>query len=140
MAACKFSGLRSISHRIFIIGLPVLLLVQLLVSLTVPRASSDASGDAPAFLVISIEKSGGSASWVRKNERNLESGVLGLWTDEGDSELTGYQDENELEGPQVISYSLVMQVSICLSVLAEGPSGCAAQETINCPSKLIEFK
>ncbi|XP_059412255.1 probable methyltransferase-like protein 24 isoform X1 [Carassius carassius] len=110
MAACNFSGLRSISHRIFIIGLSVLLLVQLLVSLTVPRATSDASGDEPAFLVISIEKRGGSASSeVRKNERDLESSVFGLWTDEGDSRLTGYHDENELEGLQVNSYSLVMQ-------------------------------
>ncbi len=138
MAACNFSGMRSISHRIFIIGLPVLLLVQLLVSLTVPRASSDASGDAPAFLVISIEKSGGSASSeVRKNERDLESALLGLWTDEEDSRLTGYQDENELELRQVISYSLVMQVTICLSVLGGGSSECAAQKKINCPSKLI---
>ncbi len=38
-----------------------------------------------------------------ENERDLESGVLGLWTNEEDSGLTGYQDENELEGPQVIS-------------------------------------
>ncbi|KAF4100455.1 probable methyltransferase-like protein 24 [Onychostoma macrolepis] len=110
MAACNYSGLRSVSHRIFIIGLPVLLLVQLLVSLTVPRASSDASGDAPAFLVISIEKSGGSASSeVRKNERDLESGVLGLWTDEKDSRLKGYQDENELEGRQAAARELIWQ-------------------------------
>ncbi|XP_016353160.1 methyltransferase-like protein 24 [Sinocyclocheilus anshuiensis] len=110
MAACNFSGLRSISHCIFIIGLPVLLLVQLLVNLTVPRASSDASGDEPAFLVISIEKSGGSASSeVRKNERDLESGVLGLWTDEEDSRLTGYQDENELEGRQATARELILQ-------------------------------
>uniref|UniRef100_A0A8C1EMG9 Methyltransferase domain-containing protein n=1 Tax=Cyprinus carpio carpio TaxID=630221 RepID=A0A8C1EMG9_CYPCA len=110
MAACNFSGLRSISHRIFIIGLPVLLLVQLLVSLTVPRASSDASGDEPAFLVISIEKSVSSASSeVRKHERDLETGVLGLWTDEEDSRLTGYQDENELEGRQAAARELILQ-------------------------------
>lgn len=106
MAVCNFSGLRGISHRMFIIGLSVLLLVQLLVSLTVSRAFSSTSGDEPAFLVISIENSEGSlSSEFRKNDRDLESGVLGLWTDE-DSGLTGYEDENELEKPQVISYSL----------------------------------
>lgn len=90
----------------FIIGLSVLLLVQLLVSLTAPRAFSSTSGDEPAFLVISIENSDGSlSSEVRKNDRDLESGVLGLWTDE-DSGLTGYEDENELEKPQVIIYLL----------------------------------
>lgn len=102
MAACNFSGLRGISHRVFIIGLSVLVLVQLLVSLTVPRAFSSTSDDQPAFLVISIEKNDGGSltSEVRKNERDLESG---LWTDE-DSRLTGYEDENELEGPQVICF------------------------------------
>ncbi|KAK7125138.1 hypothetical protein R3I94_019239 [Phoxinus phoxinus] len=101
MAVCNFSGLRGISHRMFIIiGLSALLLVQLLVSLTVPRAFSSTSGDEPAFLVISIEKSDGSlSSEVRKNDRDLESGVLGLWTDE-ESGLTGYEDENEIEKPQ----------------------------------------
>ncbi|XP_050992214.1 probable methyltransferase-like protein 24 isoform X2 [Labeo rohita] len=109
MAACNFSRLRSVSHRILIMGLPVLLLVQLLVSLTVPRAYSSKSGDEPAFLVISIKKSDGSASsGVRKNERDLESGVLGLWTDE-DSRLTGYQDENELEGRQAAGRELILQ-------------------------------
>lgn len=115
MAACNFSGLRGISHRVCIIGLSVLLLVQLLVSLTVPRAYSSASDDEPAFLVISIEKNDGGSltSEDRKNERDLESGVLGLWTDE-DSSLTGYEDENELEGPQVISYSQVQLLSSSL--------------------------
>lgn len=101
MAACNFSGLRGISHRAFIIGLSVLVLVQLLVSLTVPRAySSTSDDDDPAFLVISIEKNDGRSltSEVRKND--LESS---LWTDE-DSRLTGYEDENELEGPQVICF------------------------------------
>lgn len=100
MAASNFSGLRGISHRVFIIGLSVLVLVQLLVSLTVPRAYSSTSDDDPAFLVISIEKNDGKllTSEVRKND--LESS---LWTDE-DSRLTGYEDENELEGPQVICF------------------------------------
>ncbi|XP_073677546.1 uncharacterized protein [Garra rufa] len=109
MAACNFSGLRSVPHRIFIIGLPVVLLLQLLVSLTVPRAYSRKSGDEPAFLVISIKKSDGStSSGVRKGERDLETGVMGIWTDE-DSRLTGYQDENELEGPQAARRELILQ-------------------------------
>lgn len=140
MAACNFSRLRSVSHRILIMGLPVLLLVQLLVSLTVPRAYSSKSGDEPAFLVISIKKSDGSASsGVRKNERDLESGVLGLWTDE-DSRLTGYQDENELEGRQVIAHSLEIQVTYYLADLGGGSSRHATQKKINCCSKLIEFQ
>jgi len=106
MAVCNFSGLRGISHRVFIMGLSVLLLVQLLVNLKVSRAFSSTSGDEPAFLVISIAKSDGSlSSEVRKNDRDLESGVLGLWTDEDLGLTAAYEDENELEKPQVISYS-----------------------------------
>ncbi|XP_067281712.1 probable methyltransferase-like protein 24 isoform X2 [Pseudorasbora parva] len=101
MAACNLSRLRSISHRMFIIGLSALLLVQLLVSLTVPY--SRRSGDEPAFLVISIEKNDLLESKVRKNERDL-----GLWTDE-DSKLIGYEDENELEGPQASARELILQ-------------------------------
>lgn len=100
MAACNFNKLKGISHRVLIIGLPVLLLVQLLVSLTVTRSST--SGDEPAFLVISIEKKNdGSLSDLRKHKRGLDSGVLAFWTVD-DSRPTGYEDENELEGLQVI--------------------------------------
>ncbi|XP_005159833.1 probable methyltransferase-like protein 24 [Danio rerio] len=106
MAACNFNKLKGICQRIFIIGLPVLLLVQLLVSLTVTRSST--SGDEPAFLVISIEKKNeGSLSDLRKQKRGLDSGVLGLWTAE-DSRLTGYEDENELEG-QATARELILQ-------------------------------
>ncbi|KTG39821.1 hypothetical protein cypCar_00005823, partial [Cyprinus carpio] len=65
------------------------------------RAYNNTSGDEPAFLVLSIEKSDGSASSeVRKNEGDLEISVLGLWTDE-DSRLTGYRDKKEPEERQV---------------------------------------
>lgn len=103
MAACNLSGLRGISQRIFIIVLPCLLLVQLLVSLTVPHANSSKSDDEPAFLVISIEKSGGplsSEDGVGKSERDFERRRLGRSPDE-DSRLAGYDDENEFDGRQV---------------------------------------
>lgn len=122
----------------FIIGLSVLLLVQLLVSLTVPRAFSSTSSDEPAFLVISIEKSDGSlSSEDRKNDRDLESGVLGLWTDE-DSGLTGYEDENELEKPQVISYSLCS--TYFLPVLGGWYSSFATQKKKNTLVNGLNFK
>lgn len=103
MAACNFSGLRGIFQRIFIIVLPFLLLVQLLVNLTVPRAFHSKTGDEPSFLVINIEKSGGSLSSddsVGKNEKDLGRRRLGRSPAE-DSRLAGYDDENQFDRPQV---------------------------------------
>ncbi|KAI7798807.1 putative methyltransferase-like protein 24, partial [Triplophysa rosa] len=110
-AASNFSGLRGIFQHIFIIVLPFLLLVQFLVSLTVPRAYNSKTGDEPAFLVINIEKSGGSLSSedsVGKNERDFESRRLGR-TPEEDSRLAGYDDDNEFDGPQAVFGGLTLQ-------------------------------
>nr|XP_055075563.1 probable methyltransferase-like protein 24 [Misgurnus anguillicaudatus] len=106
MAACNFNRLGGISHRIYIIVLSVLLLVQLLVSLTVMRAYiRNNTGDEPAFLIISIEKRAEES--VNKNVV-AQSGGLGRWTD-AESRMTGYDDENNFDGHQAMSRKLILQ-------------------------------
>ncbi|TRZ01126.1 hypothetical protein DNTS_007851 [Danionella cerebrum] len=107
MAVCKVIVLRSIFQLVIIVGLPILLLIQLLVSLTVPRAHT--AGNEHGFLVITIEKNedGSLASEIRNSKRGLDSGVLGPWTE--NSRMTGYEDENEFEGLQVGYVLTVLQ-------------------------------
>ncbi|XP_072532335.1 probable methyltransferase-like protein 24 [Salminus brasiliensis] len=111
MAACRSGGLRGLLPGIFMFALPLLLLLQLMVSLAVLR-TSPGSAEQPVFTVITIKGAGRPSEAVRSAAVSTdvrEVRGLGNWPEEESAGLAAYEEEDELNSYKVTDREFVLQ-------------------------------